>query len=56
MSKIIERGGFIVAHHKDYLLIRNNENFVEINKTQLIEILKALILTDKNPVFEEKVQ
>jgi len=56
MPKIIERGGFIVAHHKDYLLIRNNENFVEINTTQLIEILQALLLTEKEPVFDEKIQ
>lgn len=44
MPRIIEDGGFTVAHHNDYLLIRNGENYVEIKKTQLLEILQKLLL------------
>jgi hypothetical protein len=55
MPKIIHEGGFIVAHHNDYILIRDNENYVEISKNQLLQILQALLLEKTKETWNDGI-
>ena len=55
MPRIIHEGGFIVAHHNDYVLIRNGDSFVEISKIQLLEILQALLLEKTKETWNDGI-